>query len=430
MLENLSTAEEGRAPRLAAMVLVNLTDRYAKMNRPADSLKAANRALPVVRRFHDARAERVLVNNAGLAKIGLGRLAEGKDDMARVLALSQRDASLADQAQTLAEYGEALAAAGDWRAALELYHRERAVSDEFMQRNGAAALKEMQLRYDSEVGQRNLSMLARDNALKDATLANRELQHRVWLLLAAVMAVAVTLAALLYRRIRETNRQLAASQARLRLQSERDPLTNLANRRHFHSMIDERAATHGHRFEGALLMVDIDHFKQVNDGHGHAAGDEVLVEMARRLNDAVRDSDMVVRWGGEEFLIVARSVTAEQAELMAQRVLRAVAGTAFAAGGASLPVTASIGYARFPLPPHALEVTWEQAVNLVDMALYTAKSHGRNRAVGIAATAAADVAALRAIEEDFDQARIDGRVTLRTALGPVAIADPSPAPRF
>jgi predicted signal transduction protein with EAL and GGDEF domain len=79
--------------------------------------------------------------------------------------------------------------------------------------------------------------------------------------------------------------------------------------------------------------------------------------------------------------------------------------------------TASIGYARFPLPPHAVPLSWEQAINLVDLALYVAKSEGRHRAIGVTGSSAASVQALQAVEADFDRARQDGRVTLVRAIG-------------
>ncbi|HEY8706788.1 MAG TPA: GGDEF domain-containing protein, partial [Burkholderiaceae bacterium] len=199
-------------------------------------------------------------------------------------------------------------------------------------------------------------------------------------------------------------------------QSERDPLTNLANRRHFQTVMTRLCRSGG--FDGALLLVDLDHFKRVNDVHGHAAGDQVLVEVARRLNDAVRGDDLVVRWGGEEFLILAPRATAEQAQQIAARVLGVVGNTPIDVGTQRLRVTASIGHARFPLPPHGAEVPWEQAINLADMALYTAKNQGRNRAIGITAAAAATAEALRAVEADFDRARHEGRVTLLQTPGP------------
>jgi diguanylate cyclase (GGDEF)-like protein len=261
-------------------------------------------------------------------------------------------------------------------------------------------------------------LLNHDNALKTATLANRDLKQRIWMLAAAVLALSGVLVAMLYRRVRETQRQLKASHAKLRVQSERDPLTNLANRRHFHAVMQSAHHSADNGFSGTLLMVDIDHFKHINDGHGHAVGDQVLVEVARRLNDAVRGDDLVVRWGGEEFLVVASELSTDQVDQLAARVLASIGGTPVVVGAQALRVTTSIGYARFPLPPYGLPVPWEQAVDFADMALYTAKSLGRNRAVGLVSASAPDAQALRAIEEDFERNWQEGRVTLRQTPGP------------
>jgi diguanylate cyclase (GGDEF)-like protein len=226
---------------------------------------------------------------------------------------------------------------------------------------------------------------------------------------------------LLYRRVRVLNLRLAHNQAFLRAQSQRDPLTGLVNRRGLHEAATQQQV---HQvFQGALLLVDIDHFKHVNDGHGHAAGDLVLVEVARRLTQVVRDADMVVRWGGEEFLIYMPVVTPAQAHVLAARVLKVLGGQPVPLAGlpaGELRVTASVGYACFPLPPAQLPITLDRAINLADMALYTAKNQGRNRAIGIHAAQAQDDAALRAIEADFDQAWQDARVTLQTTAGPPA----------
>ena len=414
----LALARRAHAPRLEAMMLSNLTDVYARLGRPADALRAAELAMPIVRAHGDQRAERVLINNAGIAKIGLGRIGEGKLDLARVLELWQRSGETAGQAATLLEFGEALAAAGDARGALELYHRERSLSTELMRANRVVALRELRSRNDAEANQRNIDLLARDNALKTEALANRDLTQRIWWLLAAVMALSIAIIALLYLRVRETHKKLAANHAQLRVQSERDPLTNLANRRHFQDVMALQAGGPDDGFEGALLLVDIDHFKHVNDTHGHGAGDQVLVQVAQRLNDAVRREDLIVRWGGEEFLIMAPRAAPEQADQIAMRVLRSLGQTPIVVGGVALWVTASIGYARFPLPPYNTGVPWEQVINLADMALYTAKNQGRNRAFGITSTTAATRAALRDVEADFDRAWHEGRVTLLQSLGP------------
>ncbi|MEP7099853.1 MAG: hypothetical protein ABI781_05055, partial [Burkholderiales bacterium] len=176
--EALALAAHAEAPRLEAMLLNNLSDTYARLNRPADALRAAESALVIVRRHNDLRAERVLTNNVGIAKIGLGRIADGKRDLARLIELWQQSGETGRQATTLLEFGEALAAAGDARGALELYHRERALSAEMMRANRAIALKEMQTRNDAEARQRDIELLGRDNALKTAALANRDLLQR------------------------------------------------------------------------------------------------------------------------------------------------------------------------------------------------------------------------------------------------------------
>jgi diguanylate cyclase (GGDEF)-like protein len=418
--EAFGLAQRAGARHMAALLQANLSDVYVKSRRPQDALRAADAALPVMQEFHDLRMERVLINNAGLAKIGLHRIPEGKQDLARMLQLWEQSGQVADEVQTLREFGEALGAAGDARGALELYHRERTLSAQVMQRSQSLVLKEMQTRYDAEAKQRSIDLVRRDNEVKTASLTNRDLMQRIWLLVAAVMALSVVLAVLLYRRVRETNRQLEASHARLRVASERDPLTDLANRRHFHAVMGQRHQDPGEGFSGALLLVDIDHFKHINDGHGHAAGDVVLVEVARRLNAAVRGDDLVVRWGGEEFLILASRLTTEQTDQLAARVLTSIGSTPVMADNEALWVTASIGYACFPLPPYGVPVNWEQAVNLSDMALYTAKSQGRNRAIGLVSASASDTQSLRAIESDFDRAWHEGRVTLRSTPGPGA----------
>lgn len=404
-------------------MLANLTDIYAKQGRPADALRAAERALPIVRRHNDRRVELTLTNNAGLAKIGLGRIAEGKKDLARVEQLTQGAGLLALQATALREYDEALTAAGDLRGALDLFHRERTLNAQVMKNNREAALTQLQLRNDRERKQRDIELLARDNELKGAALANRELMLRVWAVAALVLSLSAIVVGLLYRRMRVTHRQLVANQKQLRVQSERDPLTNLANRRHFLSVMQAEQVRGGAAagFDGALLLVDIDHFKHVNDGYGHAAGDIVLCEVARRLNEAVRGDDLVVRWGGEEFLILALKVPAAQAEQMAARILAVIGGKPVIVQGVPVQVTVSVGYARFPLPPDVLPIAWEQAINLADMALYTAKNQGRNRAVGIIAAQAPAAPELQRIEADFDRAWHEGKVELRVAPGPAPV---------
>jgi diguanylate cyclase (GGDEF)-like protein len=115
---------------------------------------------------------------------------------------------------------------------------------------------------------------------------------------------------------------LSVSNEQLRIQAEIDPLTGLSNRHHLQTVMAERGGT---GLEGTLYLLDVDHFKRINDQCGHAGGDTVLVEIARRLRHTLRDDDLIVRWGGEEFLVLVRPLPQAEAEALAQRLLCALA---------------------------------------------------------------------------------------------------------
>ena len=432
----LAIARAAQLPRLEATALVNLSDAAVQSGRAADALDAALQGLAAVRPLQIKRIERALLNNAMLARIALGRKAEAHADFEALQAAWSHDGATGMQVTSMREFGDALARAGDLKGALALHHREVELTRKLMAANRDAALAELRTRYDREAQQRGITLLEHDNALKTAALENQALTRRLWTLGAGVLVLAMALMLLLVRRVRDSNRALEHSRARLRVQTERDALTGLANRRHFQAVLEAAKAPSG-SFHGALMMIDIDHFKRINDDHGHGAGDQVLVEVAHRIAAAVRHGDTVARWGGEEFLILAPGLQREATEALALRLLQAVAGTPVPladsggpGGGGALAVSASIGHAAFPLPPHHVPLRPEQAVNLADMALYTAKSQGRNCAVGIIDVQAADGEGLRALEADFERAWSEGRVRLRVDRGPSAnpAAAAAPAP--
>ena len=403
--------------RPAMLLRTNLADAYIREGRPADALAAIDLALPVAKLHHDFRTERLLLHNGTLAKLALGRVAEAKAQMARVLELWQKDTGPGQRQVALREFGDALAKAGDAAGALEMFHKEDALSREIRAANKAAAEAEMRSHFDQDAQKRRIELLGRDNQLKTAQLANQSLTRRLWMFAGAALVLLGVLAVLMYLRMRELNRTLVKHEALLRAHSERDALTGLANRRQFREVMRVRGGDRA--FKGALLMVDVDHFKRVNDHHGHAAGDRVLVEVSRRLGATMRGDDLVARWGGEEFLVFAPNVEGAELDQLAERVRVAMnQAPVMLDNGQPLEITVSIGYAAFPLPASHVPLTWEQAVNLADLSLYTAKNQGRNCAVGIIRTTAASGQALRELEADIAQARQDGRVTLKVSPEP------------
>ncbi|HJV89305.1 MAG TPA: diguanylate cyclase [Holophagaceae bacterium] len=191
---------------------------------------------------------------------------------------------------------------------------------------------------------------------------------------------------------------LEAANAALERQSLTDPLTGLYNRRFIdlflHEVVAQTARTYEDHRRGKIelppfpdlvfLLVDIDHFKQINDHHGHPAGDEFLRQFSRRLQEALREMDTVVRWGGEEFFVVARSIHRDQGLVLAERILEAVRTRPFELGTTRLQGTCSVGFAPFPFDPaHPQNTPWERVVAFADRCLYAAKDSGRDRAVGL-----------------------------------------------
>jgi len=424
--EGLSLARQAGAVLMVARAQANLTDYYMTQQRPERALALARKALPVLLRFKDLRYERTLRHNMAVTLLRLHQFDAARREMARVEEIRQGQSDTTKRIGELRELGEAWAAAGRPKEAITLFHIERQLTAEANARNREASLDELRLKYDSTRKQADLDLLNRDRILNDQQLSNRRLAAQVSIAVAALFGLSLVLAALMVRNVRAANKRLKANQALLRAQSERDPLTDLANRRHFLAVMAQQSAEQAKGFfKGALLMVDIDHFKRVNDEHGHGIGDVVICEVARRLCRAVREGDLVVRWGGEEFLIYAPAVSAADVAQLAERVLHTVGAAPVATEDGPLRVTVSIGFAHFPLPPGQLQLQWEQAVNWADMALYTAKAQGRNRAVGIGRVNAADSNALLQIEADFDAACSSDRVALRAVMGPEAseIAD-------
>ena len=155
-----------------------------------------------------------------------------------------------------------------------------------------------------------------------------------------------------------------------------DSLTGLANRRQYHRRLDELHLTHGPGLSAGVIALDIDHFKQVNDIAGHEAGDAVLRILSRRLQAETGPEDLLVRWGGEEFLVLAAGLDGAATERLAERLHAVVSGAPCAiAGRAPLKITVSIGWAAGPLA----DAAGLRAV--ADEALYAAKRTGRDRVV-------------------------------------------------
>ena len=197
--------------------------------------------------------------------------------------------------------------------------------------------------------------------------------------------------------LEQTTKALEEKSEALAKASVTDPLTGLNNRRFLDQNMSTEVALANRRYhnlapdkqsiKGADLiffLIDIDHFKKVNDQYGHQAGDLVLIEITNRLKKIARDSDYLVRWGGEEFLFVVRETSRELAAKLAHRICQQVKQKPFVINkNTKLSLTCSIGFVPFPFCCHnPSETSWLDCIDIADKALYTAKNAGRDAWVG------------------------------------------------
>jgi diguanylate cyclase (GGDEF)-like protein len=160
----------------------------------------------------------------------------------------------------------------------------------------------------------------------------------------------------------------------------RDPLTGAYNRRHLEELLKNELAFAARQGTSlSLVLVDIDHFKRVNDTYGHRAGDVVLQLVATSIQRVLRPYDVLCRFGGEEFVVVARDTTPRNAEILAERIRRRVETLPLEVGGRKFRVTVSAGVVT--AAPDAEDLDMEGLIEAVDAAMYRAKRAGRNRVV-------------------------------------------------
>jgi diguanylate cyclase (GGDEF)-like protein len=425
MQESLAIARSARSDVAESMALINLADIYLRRKDFKEVLELSQRSLELANASGNTSTAATNKANIGFALMGLGRIDAGKQLAEQAVEEYERAGAVAEIGDLLVEYGQHLADAGDYKGAIALFDRERKLRDEIAAFQREKTERELR---ESEQRKHEIELLNRERGLQSVELQNRRLQQRIWWLLAAVFAASFGVVAVLYRKLRMTNQLLASKNSELSFQSSRDPLTALYNRRHFQNFINEDRGETDRRSDAvekpvqALLLIDLDHFKLINDQFGHAAGDAVLIAVARRLRDTLRETDMIVRWGGEEFLVYVPVAPVDRIDEIVLRIMHAISEEPIQYMGHYIRVTVSIGYSPVLLPPDDVALGWERVLGLVDKALYMAKLHGRNRAFGVSGMLRQGDEALAAVDSDLEQAWRDGVVDMRVLLGNPSLA--------
>jgi diguanylate cyclase (GGDEF)-like protein len=200
----------------------------------------------------------------------------------------------------------------------------------------------------------------------------------------------------------QRNDELKSLNEQLTHASVTDSLTGLKNRRYLDEFIDTEIARVDRRLQGAFqpepdsntvnispglffMMIDLDGFKGINDTHGHLAGDKALVQVREILQASCRKSDTIIRWGGDEFMVIGNTASPRTAETLAERIRANLAEHQYQLGNGHVGrLSGSVGFSMYPFSPmDTKSLNWEQVVAVADHAAYTAKKNGRNAWVGV-----------------------------------------------
>ena len=400
VLEAIAISHAAGLQRRETQYQLALSTAELRLEHPAAALAAIDSAGAFLATHNEPALDRQRLQDETLALLALGRIADAKVKLREVLTRYDRETGPNARIGVLRDLAPALAHAGDRAGALELYTREQQLLQ-----------AKSDTRYDRDM--QDVQKLIKDES--DRLQARRAAE---WGGAAVVCVILVLAIAFIARRQAERNRQLASRNDALLIQVEHDPLTGLANRAH----LQARVAEAGELFEGALFLIDVDHFKDINDRHGHAAGDSVLVAIARRLESVLRERDLVVRWGGEEFLVMVDTMPASEAVVLAQRLMKAFVESPVVVDGHEIAVSASIGFAVFPLVGTTPGHTFDTAFALVDAAMYHSKNQGRDCATRILSVDPSLPLEASSLPATLAKAATDGRAILEVHRPAEAVA--------
>jgi diguanylate cyclase (GGDEF)-like protein len=405
--EALASARAAGEP--TGLSLNNLADVLQQTGRQKEALPMLAEAGAQFEKAGQVPEAAIVYSNIGANQADLGQHGAAAQAYARSLSLFKESDNVPRRLELYPRMIDTLDALGRHREALELMREFKKTNDDFVNVESKTRIAELESAVELARKDGQLAESERDRAAQQARVA--ELQagsQRQRLMGYGLLAALALLGVVALVKVREsrfrkrTNLELerknaeALSQHRaleqltatIRRQSEEDALTGLHNRRYAQEWCASLAAAQaearaaGQRIEPVLVMLlDIDHFKRINDVHGHEAGDHALLHFSDVLRSCARGSDLIVRWGGEEFLWVCPNTPLSEAASLFERVRAQLRTQPLVRAGSTVPLTVSAGVSLFPLWPGRAG-DWSLSLRVADAALYRAKGEGRDRWVG------------------------------------------------
>lgn len=385
--EALRLAELGNNPQMLATVYSRQARLLTEQGQPAAALQAIDHSIELGRDYDGARS--VLVRRLIRARIlaDNGRNTDAASELEALLAEARRTDDLLVERQILELQGPVLLATGQPAAAFSASQAFNAIDRQLTSSITARRIADMQATLERRQMESEVTLVARERDLQAAKLQGQRLT--LALLVAAAGGLLLTALALAwrYRAVRGLNAELHRRGEALQTAALTDPLTGLGNR---HALAGLQEQSPASAARGCLLL-DVDHFKRVNDMHGHPVGDQVLREIARRIAAQIAPGMSALRWGGEEFLVAGSCADPDRLAGLAEALRLSIAASPLHTAGGTVSLSASIGHAWAGA---GSAESWAALLRRADEALYAAKSAGRNCSRAAAPAASARVVPL------------------------------------
>lgn len=421
--QGLALAERTEDYHTTLQLRNNLASIATKQQDYANATQQLQHALKLAREQQYPYYIHLLQMTEGHLLVAQGQYPTGIAAIERSLAYFRQSADKARLQRLLGELADAYQQAGYHQKQATALLEQRSLREEVFQAERDHRISELKQRFEATEQVQKSRLLEQENVNQARLLENKRLQHNFTLLFALTMTLAAILLYLLQNKLRRRGYRLHQDNQQLQQQSLHDPLTGLCNRRALmQQMTAAPARTDPAKPQSAVfLLMDIDHFKVLNDTYGHAAGDAVLVEVGKRLSQICRGADLLVRWGGEEFLLYLPQTNIAAIPGLAGRLLHAIAATPICVGELQLQVSLTGGAvcSYYPGRNSGSHVPdWEQLVQLADAALYFGKQQGRNRICSVEQLQLPLSDALARLASNVETAGTASWLSLHTTLGP------------
>lgn len=418
--ETIAITDEYPELKMQAMVnRINLASNFVDQEQYGQAIEVANEAMERASKLNDRVAYAVAMQNKAIGIAHSVDQDQGISELKEAIRIAEKEESksyVLNMYRSLAELYEEFER---YEESVTAYKKIIELEAEIIQSKREQEVQAAQEKYETEKKSRQIERLSLEKAKADAEIMARETRQKLWIALAIMFLLVAVILVQWLRTSRKRNKDLLSDNEELSIQTDRDPLTGSYNRRFLQRTLQElheklKSLDRPGRADDILgiILLDVDFFKNVNDTYGHAVGDAVLVEMHKRFKSLLRERDMVVRWGGEEFILLLPNINGALCNV-AERVLNTIGSKKFEFEGQQLSIKISAGCVTWPAFE---EQSWQEAIHLADMAAYLSKSGGRNRATCI--TRISPGANKNELAKDLSKAVDNNWVELKTLEGP------------